>query len=217
MPGVLRYTVDRLLKHAENCVALGLPALALFPAIDKKLKSADGREPTNRRGLIPRAAAALKKRFPGLGIITDAALDPYTTHGHDGLLDQSGYIMNDQTVAVFRNRHSFALKRASISLRHQTCGRPVGGIRAALDEGGFPHTPYPRLTRRNTPQFLWTFRDAVGSAKQLGQSSKSRTNMDAANSDESLGSWLSTCRRRRHGDVKPGLPYLDIVRRVRTR
>ncbi|HEY0336745.1 MAG TPA: porphobilinogen synthase, partial [Burkholderiales bacterium] len=104
MPGVLRYTVDRLLKHAENCVALGLPALALFPAIDRKLKTADGREATNRRGLIPRAAAALKKRFPELGIITDAALDPYTTHGHDGLLDQSGYVMNDETVAVLQKQ-----------------------------------------------------------------------------------------------------------------
>jgi porphobilinogen synthase len=217
MPGVLRYTVDRLLKHAENCVALGLPALALFPAIDRKLKTADGREATNRRGLIPRAAAALKKRFPELGIITDAALDPYTTHGHDGLLNQSGYVMNDETVAVLQ-KQALVCAEAGVDVvapSDMMDGR-VGGIRAALDEGGFLHTRILAYSAKYASGFYGPFRDAVGSAKQLGQGNKSTYQMDPANSDEAL--WEVALDLQEGADmvmVKPGLPYLDIVRRVK--
>jgi porphobilinogen synthase len=217
MPGVLRYTVDRLLKHAENCVALGLPALALFPAIDRKLKTADGREATNRRGLIPRAAAALKKRFPELGIITDAALDPYTTHGHDGLLDQSGYVMNDETVAVLQ-KQALVCAEAGVDIvapSDMMDGR-VGEIRAALDEGGFPHTRILAYSAKYASAFYGPFRDAVGSAKQLGHGNKSTYQMDAANSDEALREVaLDLQEGADMVMVKPGLPYLDIVRRVK--
>jgi porphobilinogen synthase len=217
MPGVLRYTVDRLLKHAENCVAVGLPALALFPAIDRKLKTVDGREAINRRGLIPRAAAALKKRFPELGIITDAALDPYTTHGHDGLLDQSGYVMNDETVAVLQ-KQALVCAEAGVDIvapSDMMDGR-VGEIRAALDEGGFPHTRILAYSAKYASAFYGPFRDAVGSAKQLGQGNKSTYQMDAANSDEALREVaLDLQEGADMVMVKPGLPYLDIVRRVK--
>jgi porphobilinogen synthase len=217
MPGVLRYTVDRLLKHAENCVALGLPALALFPAIDRKLKTADGREATNRRGLIPRAATALKKRFPELGIITDAALDPYTTHGHDGLLDQRGYVMNDETVAVLQ-KQALVCAEAGVDIvapSDMMDGR-VGRIRASLDEGGFLHTRILAYSAKYASGFYGPFRDAVGSAKQLGQGNKSTYQMDAANSDEALREVaLDLQEGADMVMVKPGLPYLDILRRVK--
>jgi porphobilinogen synthase len=217
MPGVLRYTIDRLLKHAESCVALGLPAVALFPAIDRKLKTADGREATNRRGLIPRAVAALKKRFPELGIITDAALDPYTTHGHDGLLDQRGHVMNDETVAVLQ-KQALVCAEAGVDIvapSDMMDGR-VGAIRAALDEARFLHTRILSYSAKYASGFYGPFRDAVGSARQLGRGNKATYQMDAANSDEAL--WEVALDLQEGADmvmVKPGLPYLDIVRRVK--
>ncbi|HYC47064.1 MAG TPA: porphobilinogen synthase, partial [Burkholderiales bacterium] len=138
MPGVLRYTIDRLLKHAEECARLGIPALALFPAIDRKLKTPDGREATNRRGLVPRAVSALKRALPELGVITDAALDPYTTHGQDGVLDRSGYVLNDRTVAILQ-KQALVCAEAGVDVvapSDMMDGR-VGAIRDALDGAGF--------------------------------------------------------------------------------
>jgi porphobilinogen synthase len=217
MPGVLRYPLDRLLKLAEICVSLGIPALALFPAIDRKLKTADGREATNRRGLIPRAVAALKKRFPELGIITDAALDPYTTHGHDGLLDQRGYVVNDATVAILQ-KQALVCAEAGVDVvapSDMMDGR-VGAIRAALDDSNFIHTRILAYSAKYASGFYGPFRDAVGSAKQLGLGNKYTYQMDPANSDEAL--WEVGLDLKEGADmvmIKPGLPYLDIVRRVK--
>ena len=217
MPGVLRYTVDRLIAHAETCVELGIPAVALFPAIDKKLKSADGREATNRRGLIPRAVTALKKRFPTLGIITDAALDPYTTHGHDGVVDASGYVLNDETVAILQ-KQAVVCAEAGVDIvapSDMMDGR-VGAIRRALDGGGFIHTRILAYSAKYASGFYGPFRDAVGSSKQLGGGNKYAYQMDPANSDEAL--WEVGLDLQEGADmvmVKPGMPYLDIVRRVK--
>ncbi|MGZ5092662.1 MAG: porphobilinogen synthase [Burkholderiales bacterium] len=217
MPGVLRYTVDRLLKLAEDCVSLGIPALALFPAVDAKLKTADGREATNRRGLIPRAVAAVKKRFPELGIITDAALDPYTTHGHDGLLDQSGYVVNDATVAILQ-KQALVCAEAGVDVvapSDMMDGR-VGAIRAALDEGDFINTRILAYSAKYASAFYGPFRDAVRSAKQLGRGNKYTYQMDPANSDEALREvGLDLHEGADMVMIKPGLPYLDIVRRVK--
>jgi porphobilinogen synthase len=217
MPGVLRHTIDRLVAHAGACLELGIPAVALFPAVDRKLKTADGREATNRRGLIPRAVTALKKRFPDLGVITDAALDPYTTHGHDGVLDASGYVMNDKTVAILR-RQALVCADAGVDIvapSDMMDGR-VGAIRAALDEGGFIHTRILAYSAKYASGFYGPFRDAVGSSTQLGRGNKYTYQMDPANSDEAL--WEVGLDLQEGADmvmVKPGMPYLDIVRRVK--
>ena len=217
MPGVNRYTIDRLLAHAESCLDLGIPALALFPAIDKKLKTADGREAVNRRGLVPRAVAALKKRFPELGIITDAALDPYTTHGHDGVLDRSGYVLNDETVAILQ-KQALVCADAGVDIvapSDMMDGR-IGAIRAALDDAGHIHTRILAYSAKYASGFYGPFRDAVGSSTQLGRGNKYTYQMDPANSDEAL--WEVGLDLQEGADmvmVKPGLPYLDIVRRVK--
>lgn len=217
MPGVFRYTVDRLLKHAETCAQLGLPALALFPAIERRLKTPDGREATNAKGLIPRAVAALKKHFPDLGVITDAALDPYTTHGQDGVLDRRGYVLNDETVAILR-KQALVCAQAGVDVvapSDMMDGR-VGAIRSALDDAGFIHTRILAYSAKYASGFYGPFRDAVGSAKQLGHSNKYSYQMDPANSDEAL--WEVGLDLQEGADmimVKPGLPYLDIVRRVK--
>lgn len=217
MPGVLRYTVDRLLKHAETCLEFGVPALALFPAVEPTLKTADGREATNPRGLIPRAVAALKKRFPELGVVTDAALDPYTTHGHDGVLDRSGYVINDQTVAILR-KQALACAEAGVDViapSDMMDGR-VGAIRQTLDRAGFIHTRILAYSAKYASGFYGPFRDAVGSAKQLGRGNKYTYQMDPANSDEAL--WEVGLDLQEGADmvmVKPGMPYLDIIRRVK--
>ena len=217
MPGVSRYTIDRLLPHAESCLELGIPALALFPAIDKKLKTADGREAVNRRGLIPRAVAALKKRFPELGLITDAALDPYTTHGHDGVLDRSGYVLNDETVAILQ-KQALVCADAGVDIvapSDMMDGR-IGAIRAALDDAGHIHTRILAYSAKYASGFYGPFRDAVGSSTQLGRGNKYTYQMDPANSDEAL--WEVGLDLQEGADmvmVKPGLPYLDIVRRVK--
>jgi porphobilinogen synthase len=217
MPRVERYTVDRLLRRAEMCVELGIPALALFPAVEPKLKTADGREATNRRGLVPRAVAALKKEFPELGVITDAALDPYTTHGQDGVLDRGGYVLNDETVAILQKQARVCAEAGVdiVAPSDMMDGR-VGAIRSALDEGGFIHTKIMAYSAKYASGFYGPFRDAVGSAKQLGGGNKYTYQMDPANSDEAL--WEVGMDLQEGADmvmVKPGMPYLDVVRRVK--
>jgi porphobilinogen synthase len=217
MPGVERYTVDRLLRHAESCLELGVPAVALFPAIDRKLKTPNGREATNRRGLIPRAVAALKKRFPELGVITDAALDPYTTHGQDGVLGADGHVLNDETIAILEKQAlTCAAAGVDVIAPSDMMDGRIGAIRAALDKSGFIHTRILAYSAKYASGFYGPFRDAVGSAKQLGRSNKYTYQMDPANSDEAL--WEVGLDLQEGADmvmVKPGLPYLDIVRRVK--
>jgi porphobilinogen synthase len=217
MPGIRRYTIDKLLGHAEETLKLGVPAVALFPAIESSLKTADGREATNPKGLVPRAVAALKKHLPELGVITDAALDPYTTHGHDGVLDESGYVVNDETVGILQ-KQAVACAEAGVDIvapSDMMDGR-VGAIRAALDEGGFVHTRILAYSAKYASGFYGPFRDAVGSASQLGGGSKYTYQMDPANSDEAL--WEVGLDLAEGADmvmVKPGMPYLDILRRVK--
>ena len=217
MPGVFRHTIERLLAHLEECVTLGIPAVALFPAIAPELKSADGREATNPEGLVPRAVASVKKRFPQLGVITDVALDPYTTHGHDGLIDDTGYVLNDETVAVLE-KQALACAAAGVDVvapSDMMDGR-VGAIRAALDRDGFIHTRILAYSAKYASGFYGPFRDAVGSAKQLGTGNKYNYQMDPANSDEALREVaLDLAEGADMVMVKPGLPYLDIVRRVK--
>ena len=217
MPGVHRYTVDRLLSHLEACVELRVPAVALFPAVEQRLKTADGREAVNRRGVIPRAVAAVKKRFPELGVITDAALDPYTTHGHDGVIDRAGYVLNDETVAILE-KQAIVCAEAGVDViapSDMMDGR-VGAIRRALDKAGFIHTRIMAYSAKYASGFYGPFRDAVGSAKQLGRGNKYTYQMDPANTDEAL--WEVGLDLQEGADmvmVKPGMPYLDIVRRVK--
>jgi len=217
MPGVERMTVDRLLPLAEQCMKLRIPAIALFPAIEARLKTPDGREAFNAKGLIPRAAAALKKRFPALGVMTDVALDPYTSHGQDGVIDDSGYILNDETLDVLVKQ---ALVQAAagvdiVAPSDMMDGR-IGRIRAALEKAGHIHTKIMAYSAKYASGFYGPFRDAVGSAKSLGKSDKKTYQMDPANSDEAL--WEVGLDLAEGADmvmVKPGMPYLDIVRRVK--
>ncbi len=217
MPGVRRYTIDRLLKHVEQCVKLGVPAIAVFPLIARELKTADGREATNPKGLVPRAVAALKKRFPELGVITDVALDPYTTHGQDGLIDRSGHVLNDETILALE-KQALVCAQAGVDVvapSDMMDGR-VGAIRAALDRGKFIHTRILAYSAKYASGFYGPFRDAVGSAKSLGRGTKHTYQMDYANSDEAL--WEVALDLEEGADmvmIKPGLPYLDIVRRVK--
>lgn len=217
MPGVKRYTIDKLLPHAELCANLGIPAIAIFPAIDRKLKTADGREATNSRGLVPRTVTALKKRFPELGVITDIALDPYTTHGQDGVIDAAGYVLNDETITVLEKQ---ALINAAagvdvVAPSDMMDGR-ISAIRAGLDREGFIHTRILAYSAKYASGFYGPFRDAVGSAKSLGRGNKYNYQMDPANSDEAL--WETGMDLAEGADmvmVKPGLPYLDIIRRIK--
>ena len=217
MPGIKRYTIDQLLPHAEHCVRLGIPALALFPAVERGLKTADGREAANPKGLVPRTVAALKKRFPELGVITDVALDPYTTHGHDGLVDAAGYVLNDKTIEVLQ-RQAVVNAAAGVDIvapSDMMDGR-IGAIRAALDDKGFIHTRILAYAAKYASGFYGPFRDAVGSSKQIGKGNKLSYQMDPANSDEAL--WEVGLDLAEGADmvmIKPGLPYLDIIRRVK--
>jgi porphobilinogen synthase len=210
-------TVDRLLRLAEQCVKLAIPVLALFPAIEAKLKTPDGREAFNPRGLIPRAAAALKKRFPELGVMTDVALDPYTSHGQDGVIDAAGYILNDDTLDILV-KQALAQAAAGVDIvapSDMMDGR-IGRIRAALEKAGHIHTKIMAYSAKYASGFYGPFRDAVGSAKALGKADKRTYQMDPANSDEAL--WEVGLDLAEGADmvmVKPGLPYLDIVRRVK--
>jgi porphobilinogen synthase len=217
MPGVERMTVDRLLPVAEECVKLRVPVIALFPVIEQKLKTPDGREAFNPKGLVPRAVAALKKRFPQLGIMTDVALDPYTSHGQDGVIDSDGYIVNDVTLDILV-KQALCQAQAGVDIvapSDMMDGR-IGRIRSALEKAGHIHTKILAYSAKYASGFYGPFRDAVGSAKNLGQGDKKTYQMDPANSDEAL--WEVGLDLAEGADmvmVKPGLPYLDIVRRVK--
>jgi porphobilinogen synthase len=217
MPGVERMTIDRLLRHAEQCVKAGIPVLALFPAIEPKLKTPDGREAFNPKGLVPRAVGALKKRFPGLGIMTDVALDPYTSHGQDGVIDATGYILNDDTLDILV-KQALAQAAAGVDIvapSDMMDGR-IGRIRAGLEKARYIHTKIMAYSAKYASGFYGPFRDAVGSAKALGKADKRTYQMDPANSDEAL--WEVGLDLAEGADmvmVKPGLPYLDVVRRVK--
>jgi porphobilinogen synthase len=217
MPGVSRYSLDKLMGVAEQTLKLGVPTVALFPLIEPSLKTADGKESVNPKGLIPRAVAALKKSFPELGVMTDVALDPYTSHGQDGLIDESGYILNDETIEVLRKQ---ALTQAEagvdiVAPSDMMDGR-IGAIRDALDERRFIYTRIMAYSAKYASSFYGPFRDAVGSASALGKSNKYTYQMDPANSDEALREVaLDLAEGADMVMVKPGLPYLDIVRRVK--
>ena len=221
MPGVQRLTLDRLLPVAEECVQLGIPVLALFPVLDAALKTEDGREALNPEGLVPTVVRALKDRFPGLGLMTDVALDPYTSHGQDGLLDpdpeERGYILNDPTVAVLIQQ---ALVQAEagvdiVAPSDMMDGR-IGAIRAALEAKGLIHTRIMAYSAKYASAFYGPFRDAVGSAANLGKGNKKVYQMDPGNSDEALREVaLDLAEGADMVMVKPGMPYLDIVRRVK--
>jgi porphobilinogen synthase len=217
MPGVSRYSLDKLMGVAEQTLKLGVPTVALFPLIEPSLKTADGKEAVNPKGLIPRAVAALKKSFPELGVMTDVALDPYTSHGQDGLIDESGYILNDDTIEVLREQ---ALTQAEagvdiVAPSDMMDGR-IGAIRDALDERRFIHTRIMAYSAKYASSFYGPFRDAVGSASALGKGNKYTYQMDPANSDEALREVaLDLAEGADMVMVKPGLPYLDIVRRVK--
>lgn len=217
MPGVQRLTIDKLLSLAERCLKLRIPVLALFPAVEPHLKTADGREAFNPKGLVPRAVAALKKRFPELGVMTDVALDPYTSHGQDGVIDRDGYILNDVTLQVLE-RQALAQARAGVDIvapSDMMDGR-IGRIRGALENAGNVHTRIMAYSAKYASGFYGPFRDAVGSAKNLGKGDKKTYQMDPANSDEAL--WEVGLDLAEGADmvmVKPGMPYLDIVRRVK--
>jgi porphobilinogen synthase len=217
MPGVSRYTPDKLLPVAERCLKLGIPVMALFPAIQSSLKNPEGSEATNPDGLIPRVVSALKKRFPELGIMTDVALDPYTSHGQDGLVDSEGYILNDETLAVLEKQ---ALVQAAagvdiVAPSDMMDGR-IGRIRSALEAEGFIHTRIMAYSAKYASGYYGPFRDAVGSAANLGKGNKFTYQMDPANSDEALREvGLDLQEGADMVMVKPGMPYLDIVRRVK--
>ena len=217
MPGVERMTVDRLLPVAEQCMKLQVPVIALFPVIEQKLKTPDGREAFNARGLVPRAVEALKKRFPALGIMADVALDPYTSHGQDGVIDGDGYIVNDPTLDILV-KQALCQAQAGVDIvapSDMMDGR-IGRIRGALEKAGHIHTKILAYSAKYASGFYGPFRDAVGSAKNLGKGDKKTYQMDPANSDEAL--WEVGLDLAEGADmvmVKPGLPYLDIVRRVK--
>jgi porphobilinogen synthase len=217
MPGVERLSLDLLLPVAEQCVKLGIPVMALFPVIDSSLKTPDGREATNAKGLVPRVVKSLKQHFPNLGVMTDVALDPFTSHGQDGLLDDTGYIMNDPTVEVLVQQ---ALTQADagvdiVAPSDMMDGR-IGAIRQALEAHGHIHTRIMAYSAKYASSFYGPFRDAVGSAANLGKSDKKVYQMDAGNSDEALREVaMDIAEGADMVMVKPGMPYLDIVRRVK--
>jgi len=217
MPGVERLSLDLLLPIAQECVELGIPYMALFPVIDQSLKTPDGREAYNPNGLVPRVVAALKREVPGLGIMTDVALDPYTSHGQDGLLDDQHYILNDPTVEVLVKQ---ALCQAAagvdvVAPSDMMDGR-VGAIRQALEKAGHVHTRIMAYSAKYASAFYGPFRDAVGSAANLGKADKKVYQQDPANSDEALREVaLDIAEGADMVMVKPGMPYLDVVRRVK--
>ena len=217
MPGVERVSVDLLMKVAEECVSLGIPVLALFPRVDASLKTYDGVEATNPEGLVPRAVRELKRNFPQLGIMTDVALDPYTTHGQDGLPDENGYIVNEKTIAML-TRQAMAQAEAGVDIiapSDMMDGR-IGAIRMALEEKEFIHTRIMAYSAKYASGYYGPFRDAVGSSANLGKADKNTYQMDPANSDEALREVaLDIAEGADMVMVKPGMPYLDVVRRVK--
>ncbi|CAJ0806013.1 Delta-aminolevulinic acid dehydratase [Ralstonia psammae] len=217
MPGVERVSIDVLLSVAEQCMQLGIPVLALFPVIEPSLKTPDGIEATNADGLIPRAVKALKARFPELGILTDVALDPYTSHGQDGVLDANGYVLNEETVDILM-RQALVQAEAGVDIvapSDMMDGR-IGAIRLALENDDHIYTRIMAYAAKYASAFYGPFRDAVGSAANLGKSNKMTYQMDPANSDEALREVaLDIAEGADMVMVKPGMPYLDIVRRVK--
>jgi len=219
MPGVERRSLDTLLPAAEACLRLGIPVMALFPVIDVAQKTADGQAALNPEGLVPRIVAALKARFPELGLMTDVALDPYTTHGQDGLIDASGYVLNDETVEALKAQ-ALVHAQAGVDIvapSDMMDGR-IGAIRQALESAGHLHTRILAYSAKYASAFYGPFRDAVGSAGGLGKADKRSYQMDPANSDEALREVaLDIAEGADMVMIKPGLPYLDIIARVKTR
>ncbi|MFN2349073.1 MAG: porphobilinogen synthase [Thioalkalivibrio sp.] len=217
MPGVERLSIDLLLREAEACAMLGVPAMALFPVTPPEAKSLDAAEAYNPEGLAQRAVRALKAAVPELGIITDVALDPFTTHGQDGLIDDSGYVMNDETVEVLiQQALSHAEAGADVVAPSDMMDGRIGAVREALEESGHIHTRILAYSAKYASSFYGPFRDAVGSAGNLGGGNKYTYQMDPANSDEALREVaLDLEEGADMVMIKPGLPYLDIVRRVK--
>jgi porphobilinogen synthase len=217
LPGIQRQSLDHLMREAERCLRLGIPALALFPVISQRLKSPLAEQAYNSEGLLPTAVRTLKARFPELGLVTDIALDPYTSHGQDGLIDAGGYVLNDETIEVLVKQ---ALTQAEagvdiVAPSDMMDGR-VSAIRTALDGAGYIHTRILAYSAKYASKFYGPFRDAVGSAVNLGTSDKKTYQMDPANSDEAL--WEAALDLKEGADiimVKPGLPYLDVLRRIK--
>jgi porphobilinogen synthase len=217
MPGVERLSIDLLLGVAEDCVALGIPVMALFPVINPALKTPDGIEAANPAGLVPRAVRELKQRFPELGILTDVALDPYTSHGQDGLINAAGYVLNDETCAMLvKQALTQAEAGADIVAPSDMMDGRIGAIRGALESHHHIYTRIMAYSAKYASAFYGPFRDAVGSSGNLGKSDKSTYQMDPANSDEALREVaLDLAEGADMVMVKPGMPYLDIVRRVK--
>lgn len=217
MPDIERVSSDLLLPIADECVRLGIPVIALFPVIEQSLKTPDGREATNADGIVPRVVGQLKQKFPQLGVLTDVALDPYTTHGQDGVLDETGYVLNDESVEIL-TKQALIQAQAGVDIvapSDMMDGR-IGAIRSALEQNGHIHTKIMAYSAKYASGFYGPFRDAVGSASNLGASNKMVYQMDPANSDEAL--WEVGLDLAEGADmvmVKPGMPYLDIVRRVK--
>lgn len=217
MPGVARLSLDELLKVAEEASQLGIPALALFPVIDSNLKSLGAEEAWNPDGLVPRVVRKLKQEFPQLGVITDVALDPYTSHGQDGLIDETGYVLNEETVAVLvKQALCHAQAGADMVAPSDMMDGRIGAVRQALEAAGHIHTRILAYSAKYASSFYGPFRDAVGSAGNLGKGNKYSYQMDPGNSDEAL---REVAQDLAEGAdmvmVKPGMPYLDIVRRVK--
>ena len=218
MPGVSRVSLDNLLRIAEEAVSLGVPALALFPVVEDGKKSLDAAEAFNPDGLVPRVVQALKARFPDLGVITDVALDPYTSHGQDGLIDVTGYVLNDETLEVLAKQAlCHAQAGADVVAPSDMMDGRVARIRAELDGAEQIYTRILAYSAKYASSFYGPFRDAVGSAGNLGKGNKYTYQMDPANSDEALREVaLDISEGADMFMVKPGMPYLDIVRRVKT-
>ena len=217
MPGVVRQSADMLMSQAEKCLQLGIPALAIFPVIDNHLKNLTADEAFNPDGLVPRVVKQLKENFPELGVITDIALDPYTSHGQDGLIDENGYVMNDETVSVLcRQALMHAQAGADIVAPSDMMDGRIAAIRNSLDSQQLIHTRILAYSAKYASSFYGPFRDAVGSAANLGASNKYTYQMDPANSNEAI--WEVGLDLEEGADmvmIKPGMPYLDIVRRVK--
>jgi porphobilinogen synthase len=217
MPGVERLSLDQLLPVAEECVQLGIPVMALFPVVDARLKSLDGKEAYNPEGLVPRVVRELKKRFPELGLMTDVALDPYTSHGQDGVLDDTGYILNDETVAILE-KQALTQAQAGVDIvapSDMMDGR-IGAIRSVLEANRLVHTRIMAYSAKYASAFYGPFRDAVGSSANLGKSNKKVYQMDPGNTDEAIREvTLDIAEGADMVMVKPGMPYLDVVRRVK--
>ena len=217
MPGVSRRSVDQLLPVVEQALTLGIPAITLFPVIETGLKSPGAEEAFNPGGLVPRCIREVKARFPEMGVITDIALDPYTSHGQDGLIDETGYVLNDETIAVLEKQAlTHAEAGADVVAPSDMMDGRVGALRRALDSRGRIHTRILAYSAKYASSFSGPFRDAVGSGRNLGKGDKKTYQMDPGNSDEALHEIaLDLDEGADMVMVKPGLPYLDIVRRVK--